>query len=49
MAICCATIHAYSVVYRRNVALRLFLVLVLIQIFFCLECLYVNNRMFAIQ
>jgi len=35
MAICCATIHNVSVVYRRTTALRLFLVLilVLIQIF----------------
>jgi hypothetical protein len=46
MAICCANIHVFSVVYRRNTALRLFLILVLIRIFFCFEYLYVNNRMF---
>jgi len=34
MAICWATIHEFSVVYRRTTALRLLLVLVLIQTFF---------------
>jgi hypothetical protein len=47
-AICCANIHAFSDIYRRTTALRLFLVLHLIQIFPELN-VYVNNGMFPLS
>jgi len=42
MAICCATIHAFSVVYRRTTALGIPLVLVLIQKIFVFN-IYVST------
>ena len=48
-AICWTTTQAFSVFYRRTTALRLFLVLVLMQIFFCIDRLYVNDRIFPLR
>jgi hypothetical protein len=42
-------IHSFDVVKHRTTALRLILVLVLIQIFFRIECLYVNNRLLPVR
>ena len=50
-AICCTSIHNFSVIYHTITVSRLFFVMDFVskQIFFCLECLNVNNRMFPLS